>query len=160
MAYHLHTRWRNWPTSRHHLRHCDRLPGVQAYVAAQCRLCASKPLTHLVEDPKSTPFRLNLAATILLPSIVPFTLLVIGPTNNKLIAKKDEFAAAHAKGKAIKANTVDGETVHELMDKWATLNMARALLVAAGALCAVIAAVNKKEVAKLGNMSMASRLGW
>ncbi|EDU39623.1 DUF1772-domain-containing protein [Pyrenophora tritici-repentis] len=112
------------------------------------------------QDPKSTPFRLNVAATILLPSIVPFTLLVLGPTNNKLIAKKDEFAAAHAKGKAIKANTADGETVHELMDKWATLNAARAVLVAAGALCTVIAAVNKREVAKLGSMSMASRLGW
>jgi len=137
--------------------------GYLAYkrMLSKHKLCTGELLSHTpIEDPKSTPFRLNVAATILLPSIVPFTLLVLGPTNNKLIAKKDEFAAAHAKGKAIKANTADGETVHELMDKWATLNMARAVLVAAGALCTVIAAVNKREVAKLGSMSMASRLGW
>jgi hypothetical protein len=35
------------------------------------------------------------------------------------------------------------------MDKWATLNMARALLVGAGALCTVFAAVGKREVVKI-----------
>jgi hypothetical protein len=107
-------------------------------------------LTPPIEDPKSTSFRLNVLATVLLPSIVPFTLLVIGPTNDKLMAKKDELATASLRDKNVEAFAAEGETVHELMDKWATLNMARALLVGAGALCTVFAAVGKREVVKFG----------
>ncbi|CAN9418367.1 unnamed protein product [Alternaria alternata] len=85
------------------------------------------------QDPKSTPFRLNALATILLPSIVPFTLLAMAPTNDKLLGKKDELATASLSNKNVEAFAAEGETVHELMDKWASLNMARAMLVAVGA---------------------------
>jgi hypothetical protein len=108
-------------------------------------------LTLTAEDPKSTPFRLNLAATLLLPSIVPFTLLVLGPTNDKLMAKKDELATASLSNKNVEAFAAEGETVHELMDKWATLNLARALLVGVGALCTVASAVvGRRELVKFG----------
>ncbi|CAN9248148.1 unnamed protein product [Alternaria alternata] len=80
------------------------------------------------QDPKSTPFRLNALATILLPSIVPFTLLAMAPTNDKLLGKKDELATASLSNKNVEAFAAEGETVHELMDKWASLNMARAML--------------------------------
>lgn len=87
-------------------------------------------------------FKLNVAATILLPSIVPFTLAFVKPANDKLMAKKDELAAVSLEDKAIEANVVRGETVHELIDKWATLNLARAALVGAGAICAVLGSLN------------------
>ena len=90
----------------------------------------SHVLTSPTEDPKSTPFRLNALATILLPSIVPFTLLAMAPTNDKLLGKKDELATASLSNKNVEAFAAEGETVHELMDKWASLNMARAMLVA------------------------------
>jgi hypothetical protein len=103
------------------------------------------------EDPKSTPFRLNALATLLLPSIVPFTLLTMTPTNNKLLSKKDELATASLSNKNVEAFAAEGETVHELMDKWASLNMARAVLVAAGALCTVASAVvGRRELVKFG----------
>jgi hypothetical protein len=64
------------------------------------------------------------------------------------MAKKEELATASLRDKNVEAFAAEGETVHELMDKWATLNMARALLVGVGALCTVFAAVGKREVVK------------
>jgi hypothetical protein len=72
----------------------------------------------------------------LLPSIVPFTLVFIMPTNNALIAKKEELASVGGKAEA-----AEEENVYALMDSWAMLNMVRVGLVAAGALCAVGAVV-------------------
>lgn len=102
-------------------------------------------------DPRgSLPFKLNLAATVLVPAIVPFTLAFISPTNNKLIAKKDEFASLSQRSTQAKAgmpggwDDVDvegGETVHALIDRWALLNLARAALVAGGAFCTLLAAL-------------------
>ena len=108
------------------------------------------------EDRTSTPFRLNALATLLLPSIVPFTLLVIAPTNNALEAKNEELASASLESKA------EGENVHALMDKWATLNLARAGIVAIGALCTVLAALSKREAFEFGGAALrggADRLG-
>ncbi|KAH7371693.1 hypothetical protein BKA66DRAFT_181583 [Pyrenochaeta sp. MPI-SDFR-AT-0127] len=114
------------------------------------------------QDPSSTPFKLNIAATLLLPSIVPFTFAFIVPTNNKLIAKKDELASASLDDKAIEANVAQGETVHALIDKWALLNLGRAALIFAGSLCAVLAALNKREIVgfkEIGLANGANRLG-
>ncbi|OAL43546.1 hypothetical protein IQ07DRAFT_616393 [Pyrenochaeta sp. DS3sAY3a] len=92
-------------------------------------------------DPKSLSFKLNVAATLLLPSIVPFTFAFIVPTNKKLLAKRDQLAAASLEDKAIEVGVAQDETVHALIDKWGTLNLARAVIVGTGALCAIIAAV-------------------
>ncbi|KAI4611624.1 uncharacterized protein J4E87_010474 [Alternaria ethzedia] len=108
------------------------------------------------QDRTSTPFRLNALATLLLPSIVPFTILVLGPTNNKLMAKKDELANASLRDKHVEQFAKEGETVKELMDKWASLNLARALLVGVGAVCAVAAGVvGRREVKEIGRFA-----GW
>lgn len=72
------------------------------------------------------------------------------------MAKKEELESASLEDKAIEANAAQGETVHELMDRWATLNMARTLLVGVGALCTVLAAASKREVVKLGGMAIKS----
>ncbi|CBX91686.1 hypothetical protein LEMA_P071940.1 [Plenodomus lingam JN3] len=99
----------------------------------------------------SIPFKLHVAATILIPSIVPFTFAFIVPTNNKLIAKKDEFASLSQKSARTKAGMPGGwddveadrsETVHALIDRWAVLNLLRVGLVAGGSLCAVLAALH------------------
>ncbi|KAH9873283.1 hypothetical protein J1614_005681, partial [Plenodomus biglobosus] len=100
----------------------------------------------------SLQFKLNIAATVLIPSIVPFTYAFIVPTNNKLIAKKDEFASLSQKSRSAKAGMPGGwdeveadslETVHALIDRWGVLNLVRAGLVAGGSLCAVFAALHR-----------------
>jgi hypothetical protein len=70
------------------------------------------------------------------------------------MAKKNDLASASLEDKAVEASAEEGETVHELIDKWATLNMARTLLVGVGALCAVLAAVNKREVVRFGGAAI------
>jgi hypothetical protein len=81
---------------------------------------------------------------------------LIKPTNDKLFAKKDELASASLTDKAIEANVTESENVHALMDKWATLNLARAVPVAVGAICAVLAALNKREVVGFDDVAIGS----
>ena len=78
------------------------------------------------------------------------------PTNNKLIAKKEELASTSLEDKAVEANVAQEETVHALVDRWATLNLARAVLVGAGAMCAVLAALNQRQFAGLKDISLTS----
>ncbi|KAF1935585.1 hypothetical protein EJ02DRAFT_460258 [Clathrospora elynae] len=114
------------------------------------------------QDRSSISAKLNLAATLLLPSIIPFTLAFLAPTNNKLLAKKDELASASLEDKAIEANVAEGENVHALMDRWATLNLARCVLVGAGALCTILGALSKKDIVgfrEIGLASGANRMG-
>ncbi|KAF2824672.1 hypothetical protein CC86DRAFT_371232 [Ophiobolus disseminans] len=110
---------------------------AMAYVASQ-------------QDTSSTSFKLNLAAALLIPSIVPFTLLFIAPVNNKLIEKMNALKAASLEEKGVEEGVAQDETVHALIDKWATLNLARAGLIAGGVFCAVLAAVNKVGSRKFG----------
>ena len=72
------------------------------------------------------------------------------------MAKKEELESASLEDKAVETNAAQGETVHELMDRWATLNMARTLLVGVGAVCTVLAAASKIEVVKFGGMAIKS----
>ena len=69
---------------------------------------------------------------------MPFTIAFIKSTNDKLFAKKDQLATTALDNKAAEAGVAQNETVNALLDKWATLNLARAVLVAIGSLCAVL----------------------
>ncbi|KAF1919161.1 hypothetical protein BDU57DRAFT_512096 [Ampelomyces quisqualis] len=116
---------------------------ASAYVASQ-------------HDTSSRAFKLNLAAAVLLPCIVPFTLAFIVPLNEKLIEKMDSLASTSLEDKAVETGVADGETTHALIDKWATLNVARAGFLVAGTLCATLAAVDKRDTLGFNNMAFAS----
>jgi hypothetical protein len=88
-------------------------------------------------DRRTLSFKLFTAATILVPSIIPFTFAVIVPTNKKLREKQRALATTAVEDKMAEAGVQKEETVHALLDKWATLNLARALLIGAGAVSAV-----------------------
>jgi hypothetical protein len=119
-------------------------------------------LTTRIEDTKSLPFKLNLAATLLIPSIVPFTFAFMAPTNNKLIEKRDALAMVAAEDKTAEAGVAREETVHALLDKWAVLNLGRAMIVGLGSILAMWASLSKLEVvafSEMGLKSGANRLG-
>ena len=83
-------------------------------------------------------------------------------TNNKLMQKVDSLASASLEDKAVEAGVAEGETTHALLDKWGTLNLARALIVGVAAVCAVWAALDKEEYAGVRNFALqsgANRLG-
>ncbi|KAH7402260.1 hypothetical protein DE146DRAFT_460744 [Phaeosphaeria sp. MPI-PUGE-AT-0046c] len=97
------------------------------------------------QDRGSLAFKLNVAAAILLPCIGPFTIAFIKPVNDKLIERMNELSSASLEDRAVEKGLAEGETTHALLDKWATLNVVRAVFLVAGTLCATVAAVDKKE---------------
>lgn len=102
---------------------------------------------------------------MLLPSIIPITFAFIVPTNNELYKKRNELAAVAttaAEHKAAEVGVAGPKTVHGLLDKWATLNLARALVIGVGSALATWAAVSKLEIvgfSDVGLRSGANRLG-
>lgn len=114
------------------------------------------------EDRSSLPFKLNVAATVLFPSIIPFTIAFIVPTNNKLEARMRQLESTSLEDKAVEAGVAEAETTHALIDKWGVLNLVRAGIIAAGVLCTVVAALDKREVVGFGGVALrsgANRMG-
>jgi len=113
------------------------------------------------QDPSSPVFKFNVAAIVLNLAIMPFTLVAIFPTVHKLKAKKAKLAGAALEDKAVEAGVVKEETTNALLGKWARLNLVRAALSGAGALCALWAATEGLEsfVAQAALKSGANRLG-
>lgn len=97
------------------------------------------------EDRGSLAFKLNVAAALLLPCIGPFTIAFIKPVNDKLIEKMNALSSVSLEDKAVEKGVAKEETTHALIDKWAMLNVVRALFLVAGTLCATVAAVDKRE---------------
>jgi hypothetical protein len=85
------------------------------------------------------------AATIIFPSIVPYTLLVMLPTNDALVEKTQSLAGSSLDDKSVEVGVQSGETVNALLDRWATLNLVRAAITGVGAVCAIWAALDKRE---------------
>ncbi|KAI4723765.1 DUF1772-domain-containing protein [Aureobasidium sp. EXF-10728] len=102
------------------------------------------------EPTASSNFTLYTAAAILVPSIVPYTVFLMSSVNNKLHEKASSLANASLTDTAVESGAAQGETAHELLDKWATLNFGRSLLPLVGALAAGWAIVDKFEVLGLG----------
>jgi hypothetical protein len=87
---------------------------------------------------------------------VPFTLAFIAPVNNKLIEKMNALSSAPLEDKAVEQGIAEEETTHALIDKWATLNVVRAVFLVAGTLCTTLAVVDKRESVAFGNIGLAT----
>lgn len=99
---------------------------------------------------------------MLIPGIVPFTFAFIVPLNNKLEARMRQLESESLENKAVEVGIAEEETTHALIDRWGVLNLARAGLIAAGVLCTVVAALDKREVVGFSGMGLSSganRLG-
>jgi hypothetical protein len=110
------------------------------------------------EDPASLPFKLNTAATLIFPSIIPYTLLVLQPINDKLFAKADALAL-DAKAEV---GVAQEETTKALIDRWTKLHLVRTAITGVGAILAIWAALDKRETSSVGGFSLgsgANRLG-
>lgn len=75
-----------------------------------------------------------LTAGLLSIGIVPYTILVIMPTNNKLMKKVDETKSLGKEDQVVEVGLGE-ETAHQLADWWGVLNLGRgAMLIASGVL--------------------------
>lgn len=100
-----------------------------------------------------------MAAALLSPAIIPFTLTIMAPNVKALIAKTDDNAAL-AEMKEVTEQ--DQKNAHALVDRWALLNLGRAGLSAASAivgLWATLGAVDVVGVESVSFLSGANRMG-
>ncbi|KAF1985202.1 hypothetical protein K402DRAFT_405347 [Aulographum hederae CBS 113979] len=109
-----------------------------------------------LEKPSTSAFKFFTAAAVLSPTIIPFSLLVMGPVNDKLFKKADSLANTAITDSAAESGVAKEETVHGLIDKWATLNLGNAALTFASAVCAAWAVLNPVEVVGLQGLGLSS----
>jgi len=76
-------------------------------------------LKHTIPDTTQNLY-LYTAAAILVTAIVPFTIGVMKPTNDKLFRKADVYSGSSVAGK-------EDPEMDQLLKKWATLNAIRSL---------------------------------
>jgi hypothetical protein len=110
----------------------------------------------MTEDRSSLPFKFNVAAAGILPSIIPFTFAFIGSTNAKLDQKLEDFASIPLEDRTAEKGVKREETTHVLLDRWATLNLARAGIIAVASVLSIWAAVDGREAFSFGKIALSS----
>jgi len=144
---------------------CGLSLGYLAYRRKLPAWCVSVALLtewYFLEPVSSTAFKLYATAAALVPSIIPYTRLVITPLDHKLIDKAYTLAYTSLEDKEVEADVPKEERVHELMKKWAGLHAVRALMAGVAAVCAAWASLNPVEVVGLEHIALVSgadRLG-
>jgi anthrone oxygenase-like protein len=101
------------------------------------------------------------AAALLTPAIVPYTMLVLQPTNEAL-KKKLASASSAAVGEAAAELKGEEDNTHALVDRWASLNLVRGLISLSAALVGTWASLGAVEVVAVESfefISGANRLG-
>lgn len=97
---------------------------------------------------------------MLVPSLVAYDLVAMNAIDRE-ITEKCSSAASEAAGEAAAAAD-KGDNLHGLIDRWATMNLGKAVLAGVGALCGAWAVIDKVDVVnfeRLGLASGANRLG-
>ncbi|KAG9665993.1 DUF1772-domain-containing protein, partial [Aureobasidium melanogenum] len=102
------------------------------------------------EPTATSSFTLYTAAAIVVPCVIPYTVFFMGGVNSKLQEKASSLTDASLTDTAVESGVAQGETVHQLVDKWLTLNLVRSLLPLFGSLAAGWAIADKFEVLGLG----------
>ncbi|GME26175.1 hypothetical protein GTA08_BOTSDO03614 [Neofusicoccum parvum] len=98
------------------------------------------------EAPDSTPRKLYTAAALLYFAKIPYSFIFLRPTDEALLAKAESFATTSITDTAVEVGVAKEETTHVLVDKWATINLGRAVLGFAGAACSVWATLGRVDV--------------
>ncbi|KXT02818.1 hypothetical protein AC578_5368 [Pseudocercospora eumusae] len=98
------------------------------------------------EDKWTLPATLYTASASLLLSLVPYTYLLGEPINQKLEKKAQSLASVAITDAQAESGVSKEETTHALVDKWATINLGRAVISAASTAIAIWAAVDRTEV--------------
>lgn len=81
---------------------------------------------ELFKSDSSGTFYLYTLATILVPVIVPYTLGIMKPTNDRLHARADKY-------RVVSWDVKEDEELEDLLTKWTALNTTRSLFPLMGA---------------------------
>ncbi|KAK5132394.1 hypothetical protein LTR08_009124 [Meristemomyces frigidus] len=96
------------------------------------------------EPRNSIPFILYAASASLLALCVPYTVFVMGPIEQRLAHKSHQLASVALT--ATDAEAGAEETVHQLVDRWALLNLGQVVLMGGAAELALWAALDQLSV--------------
>lgn len=99
-----------------------------------------------IEAPDSIPRKLYTAAAALYFAKIPFSYIFLHPTDVALKARAESFANTSITDTDAEVGIAKEETTHALVDKWATINLGRAILGFAGAACSVWATLGRVDV--------------
>jgi hypothetical protein len=80
----------------------------------------------------------------------------MGPTNKKLLEKADSLASSTVGDAVAEARAAKEDTVHALADKWASLNLVRAIISLTSSVLAAWATINPIEVVGIETISVVS----
>ena len=97
-------------------------------------------LAYKVAAPDKARLYATAAASVF--GIIPYTLLVMLPTNKKLQKKVEEANKSKAKDELVETGVAKGESAKELVDKWNTLHLGRSFFPLISALLGTWAAVS------------------
>lgn len=106
---------------------------MAAFTAASYMYAAyagPQPFTHSRSQP------LILAATLAI-SIIPYTIIVMGGTNRKLMEKAESMRSLGSSEGLVEIGEDEDEKTKVLVDRWSTYNAGRSLLSLTGALTGV-----------------------
>jgi hypothetical protein len=92
----------------------------------------------------SNPFSSSLSSSttayalsgLLTIGIVPVTIIVMAPTNKKLQRKEEETRSLQAGDEVVQVGLGE-ENAHVLIDRWATLNLGRVVMLVAASLVGI-----------------------
>lgn len=83
---------------------------------------------------------------------MPFTLLFLKPINDKLFERADEYALN--KKADVDVDVAENEGTKALLDRWTKWHLVRTAITGAGAILAIWAALDKREVGSVGGLSL------
>jgi len=108
----------------------------------------SNTATNELVEPNftTTPSLLYTTSAALLLTSIPYTFLFGEPIIQKLEDKAKSLASTSVTDTAAEAGVAQEDTVHSLVDRWATMNLGRTVLTGLAALTATWAAVDRMEV--------------
>lgn len=103
-------------------------------LASICTLSFGYLAYEAKRAPNALPhvWKMYAASALLCIGIIPYTLTAMASINKKLLNKAEETSALKAEDKIVEVG-LGGETAHQLLDKWATLNLGRAIMLATAA---------------------------
>ena len=90
-------------------------------------------------EPKSSRWQLYALAGVSSLIILPYTIFLMGSTNNKLLARAAEAGLLEAKEKVTEVGLPKGESTKELVDLWSRMNAFRGLIALGGTVFGALA---------------------
>ena len=102
--------------------------------------------------------QLYITSASLVTACVPYSLLALEPINKKLEARAKSLSETSLVDATAEHGIRKEETVHYLVDQWATANLVRSFLTGLAAILSTWAAVERLRVGKLRVMSGAERI--